>query len=45
VQRGLCVKARDWRWSSARFYETDGRETDELLPTVVPLPAEFWLAG
>jgi len=45
VKRGLCLKARDWRWSSARYYESDGAERDELLPTIAPLPAEFWLAG
>jgi putative transposase len=44
VKRGLCVKARDWRWSSARYYETDGREVDKLLPHITPLPAEFWSA-
>jgi|SRR5688572_8617728 len=45
VTRGLCVKARDWRWSSARYYETDGQQLDDLLPTITPLPAEFWTAG
>jgi putative transposase len=42
VQRGLCQKARDWRWSSARFYESDGTFIDPLLPRTTPLPAEFW---
>jgi putative transposase len=42
VKRGLCVRARDWRWSSARFYETDGQHQDTALPTITPLPAEFW---
>jgi putative transposase len=45
VKRGLCVKARDWRWSSARYFESDGQELDELLPTITPLPAEFWTTG
>ena len=44
VKRGLCVKARDWRWSSARYYESDGQEYDALLP-IRPVPAEFWSAG
>jgi len=44
VKRGLCIKARDWRWSSARYYESDGADQDELLPTILPLPAEFWSA-
>ena len=42
VQRGLCKRARDWRWSSARFYESDGTYVDPLLPKLTPLPAEFW---
>jgi putative transposase len=42
VKRGLCIRARDWRWSSARFYESDCRLQDDLLPRLVPLPAEFW---
>lgn len=42
VQRGLCQKARDWRWSSARLYESDGTFFDPLLPRITPLPAEFW---
>jgi putative transposase len=42
VKRGLCQKARDWRWSSARFYEEDGNFFDPLLPKITPLPAEFW---
>ena len=41
VKRGLCQKARDWRWSSARFYESDGSLVDPLLPLITPLPAEF----
>jgi putative transposase len=45
VKRGLCATARDWRWSSARFYETDGLERDPLLPRITPLPAEFWLSA
>ena len=42
VKRGLCHKARDWRWSSALFYEDEGRSVDPLLPRLTPLPAEFW---
>jgi putative transposase len=42
VKRGLCVRARDWRWSSARFYERDCLIQDAGLPTITPLPAEFW---
>jgi putative transposase len=42
VARKLCVQARHWRWSSARYYESDGQVLDPLLPTITPLPAEFW---
>jgi putative transposase len=42
VKRGLCQNARDWRWSSARFYVEDGAFVDPLLPKITPLPAEFW---
>jgi putative transposase len=42
VKRGLCAKARDWRWSSARFYESEGKELNGALPIITPLPAEFW---
>ena len=42
VKRGLCHKARDWRWSSALFYEDERAPLDPLLPKLTPLPAEFW---
>ena len=45
VKRGLCQKARDWHWSSARFYESDGSFVDPWLPLIMPLPAEFWAGG
>jgi putative transposase len=39
----LCQTARHWRWSSARFYESDGPEVDPLHPIITFLPYEFWL--
>jgi putative transposase len=42
VKRGLCRQAIDWRWSSARFYESDGAVIDAALPQLTFLPAEFW---
>jgi len=42
VKRGLVRKNRQWNWSSARFYETDGQEYDPRCPRLQPLPAEFW---
>jgi len=39
---GLVDEASRWRWSSCRWYAEDGRNEDEALPAVDPLPAEFW---
>jgi putative transposase len=41
VRRGLCRRAVDWRWSSARWYADGGVQTDPLLPRLTPLPTEF----
>ena len=43
VERKLCRKPADWRWSSARYYETDGQDVDPLHPIITFLPYEFWL--
>ncbi|HUT89267.1 MAG TPA: transposase [Thermoguttaceae bacterium] len=40
VRRGLCPRAIDWRWSSARFYLNDGKQEDDALPTIHGLPFE-----
>ncbi|WP_425614438.1 hypothetical protein NA78x_004305 [Anatilimnocola sp. NA78] len=45
VTRELCKLNRDWRWSSARYYESDGQEADPLLPRITPLPNDFWSTG
>ena len=45
VVAGLCKRAGDWRWSSARYYECDGMTVDPLHPQIHPLPREFWLGG
>ena len=42
VKRKLVQSIVDWRWSSARFYATDGQHIDPLLPKITPLPREFW---
>ena len=42
VRRGLVDEARRWRWSSCRWYAEDGQYSDEALPLIDPLPAEFW---
>ncbi len=42
VTRGLCRHASDWRWSSARWYESDRKHDDPDLPTIHGLPSEFF---
>ena len=42
VRRGLVQRARDWRWSSAAWYESPASPRDQSLPTVDGLPAP-WL--
>src|SRR5438876_5773909 len=42
VRRNLVTQARLWKWSSARYYESDGRDIDPDLPRITPMPAEFW---
>jgi putative transposase len=38
VWRKLCKHAADWRWSSARWYISDGRDRDPLLPKIHGVP-------
>jgi len=42
VRRGLVPQSRHWKWSSARWYESDGRFVDPDLPTVHGLPWDFF---
>jgi len=42
VRRGLCESAAQWFWSSARFYLTNPREQDPLLPMITRLPSSFF---
>ena len=42
VRRGLCRRATEWRWSSAGWYASDGKDVAVALPTLTPIPAEFW---
>ena len=42
VRRKLVTEARLWKWSSARFYASDGLNIDPDLPRITPMPAEFW---
>ena len=40
VRRGLCERAVDWPWSSARFYYAR-QDHDVVLPMVHGIPPEF----
>jgi putative transposase len=42
VKRRLVSDPRRWKWSSARYYLSDGQEQDPDLPRITPMPAEFW---
>ena len=42
VRRGLCERAVEYRWSSARWYATDGAEVDSAHPPLSSLPATIW---
>ncbi|MGC3972002.1 MAG: transposase [Pirellulales bacterium] len=39
VKRGLCGKATDWKWSSARYFLSGGKEVDPDWPTLTRLPS------
>lgn len=41
VRRGLCETSVQWRWSSARWYASDGRNADPVLPKIHGLPPGF----
>jgi putative transposase len=41
VKRGLCNRAIDWRWSSARFYYPTAGLPGVSSPRLTRLPAEF----
>jgi putative transposase len=42
VRRGLVAQARDWKWSSIRWYEAEGATSDPDLPTIHGLPGDFF---
>jgi putative transposase len=43
VRRGLVAQAIDWKWSSARWYASDGKELDPDLPTIHGPPWELFV--
>jgi putative transposase len=44
VQRKLSKTATDWRWSSARWYASDGRDVDPLLPKIQGVPWDLFVS-
>lgn len=42
VRRGLCKLPTDWRWSSARWYASEGAGIDSCLPVIHAPPAELF---
>ena len=42
VKRELARRPEDWKWSSARYFRSDGAELDSDLPTLTKLPANVW---
>ncbi|WP_339731349.1 transposase [uncultured Gimesia sp.] len=42
VNRNLVTECREWKWSSARWYESNGEIIDSDLPTIHGLPWEFF---
>jgi putative transposase len=41
VERELCARAIDWKWSSARWHLSEGQIVDPELPRLEKLPAGF----
>ncbi len=42
VRRGLCKDAKQWFWSSIRYYVTEPPKIDPGLPTIHGLPPDFF---
>lgn len=43
IRRGFVERARQWKWSSARWYESEGQDIDPDLPLLRRLPPEFFV--
>jgi putative transposase len=41
-RRNLVKEPIEWRWSSCRYYATEGRYEDPALPKLHGLPSEIW---
>lgn len=42
VKQKLVDQCRDWKWSSARWYESEGKLVDSDLPELSGLPWDFF---
>jgi len=42
VNRKLVTESREWKWSSARWYASNGEFVDSDLPTIHGLPWDFF---
>ncbi|QDT89652.1 REP-associated tyrosine transposase [Gimesia algae] len=42
VRKKLVDQSRDWKWSSARWYESEGELVDSDLPELSGLPWDFF---
>ncbi len=45
VDRGLVERIDQWRWSSARWWLSEGTVIDPELPKITKLPPELFLGG
>ncbi len=43
VRRGLVSNAGEWKWSSARWYASNGQSMDNHLPMIHGLPGGFFV--
>lgn len=43
IRRGLVERARQWKWSSASWYESEGQDIDPDLPLIQHLPPGFFI--
>lgn len=42
VRRKLVLRSVEWKWSSARWYASEGNELDPDLPVIHGLPPQFF---
>ncbi|MAT16426.1 MAG: hypothetical protein CMJ46_14280 [Planctomyces sp.] len=45
ARRGLCERAIDWRWSSARHFLEPGSQSDDSLPRLDSIPVQWKSTG